>query len=179
MLTQEGHIGGGYSSAGPNYHCPGCRKEFTKLSSLMQHSQQKPQCAVQGQPNLQLGPSQPGPQTVKFYHGTTLPSALQIAQNGFIPSESGCLGPGVYVARQDKAERFARLRAEETGQDGGLIELLVTYYNPKFVLYNDYSWREEGYDACRSERTSASTNIEWCIRSPSQIRILNVTRVIF
>lgn len=28
-------------------------------------------------------------------------------KNGFKESSSGCLGPGIYFAREDKAERFA------------------------------------------------------------------------
>jgi hypothetical protein len=55
--------------------------------------------------------------------------------------------PGIYVAREEKATRFALLRAEETGQHGGLVELLVTVRNPKFVLSNDSCWQDEGYDA--------------------------------
>ena len=55
--------------------------------------------------------------------------------------------PGIYVAREEKATRFALLRAEETGQHGGLVELLVTVRNPKYVLSNDSCWQDEGYDA--------------------------------
>jgi hypothetical protein len=179
MLTDGGHTSGGYNAAGANFQCPGCRKTFTRLASLMQHQQNKRECALQGQPNLQLGPSQIGPQKFKFYHGTTWAIACDIETNGFILSESGCLGRGVYVARKDKAERFAKLRAEETGQGGGLVELLVTYSNPKYVLVNDYSWQHEGYDACRAERTTASTNMEWCIRSKTQIEVIDITYVDF
>ena len=44
----------------------------------------------------------------KFFHGTSWEGAQQIQREGFRPSADGCLGPGVYVARREKAERFAR-----------------------------------------------------------------------
>jgi hypothetical protein len=45
------------------------------------------------------------------------------------------------------------------------------------VMYNDYNWQNEGYDACRAEKTSASTNMEWCIRDPSQITVVRIAYV--
>ena len=92
--------------------------------------------------------------------------------------DSGCLGRGIYVARREKAERFALQRAGEIGAScGGLIELLVTVNNPKYVVHNDHDWQGQGYDACRAERTSSSTNMEWCIRDSSQITIIRVEEV--
>ena len=120
-----------------------------------------------------------------------------------MPSGDGCLGRGIYVAREDKATRFAKLR-EPLG--GGLIELLVRVQNPKFVIANDSSWQSQGldhscyshpfislsalpptdsliihannrglgYDACRAESTSASTNMEWCIKDASQITVIDI-----
>ena len=145
----------------------------------MQHTQNNPQCMSRGQHvNLRLGNSVPTVQTHKFFHGTTLRRATQIAINGFMPSENGCLGRGVYVAREPKATKFARQRAQETRASfGGLVELLVTFNNPKYVLYNDFSWQDEGYDACRAEKTTASTNMEWCIREPNQIQVIRVIPV--
>eukprot|EP01050_Picozoa_sp_SAG11_P016583 SAG11_NODE_2281_length_3575_cov_2.137802_5_plen_144_part_00 len=53
--------------------------------------------------------------------------------------------------------------------DCRLVEVLVSYKNAKFVRGNDDSWSNEGYDACRADKTSASTNMEWCIRDRSQV----------
>ena len=58
----------------------------------------------------------PGP--LIFFHGTSWENAESIQQDGFIPSEAGCLGPGIYVGRFDKALRFAR-DAERHGSDVG------------------------------------------------------------
>ena len=173
----------GYSADGPNYRCPGCNKTFGALSALMQHTSSRPQCSARGEHlNLRLGMSAMSPpsstQRMKFFHGTTWDKAMAISNKGFVPSESGCLGRGVYVAREDKARRFAAQRAQETGATfGGLVELLVSVRNPKYVITNDYVWQNAGYDACRAERTSASTNMEWCILSPNQIEVITVTAV--
>ena len=173
----------GYDADGPNYRCPGCNKTFNALSALMQHTQSRPQCSSRGQHlNLRLGLSPSGAtasaQNMRFFHGTTWAAANTIKSNGFVPSQGGCLGEGVYVAREDKATRFAKQRAQETGAAyGGLVELLVAVRNAKYVISNDYHWQSEGYDACRAERTSASTNMEWCIRDPQQVEVVRVRPV--
>jgi hypothetical protein len=177
LLTQYGNDApSGYSASGTNYRCPACNKTFTLISSLLQHQKMSTQCQHGQHVNLRLGgPASSGPQTHRFFHGTTWDKAVQIQRNGFIPSDDGCLGRGVYVAREDKATKFAQLRATQTSNGfGGLVELLVTIQNPKYVISNDYVWQSQGYDACRAERTSASTNIEWCITDPRQIKVLNI-----
>jgi len=35
-----------------------------------------------------------------MFHGTTFDAAQKIKNNGFIPSKSGMLGPGVYLSKQ-------------------------------------------------------------------------------
>ena len=45
------------------------------------------------------------------------------------------------------------------------------------MLSNDYGWQSEGYDACRAERTTASTNMEWCIRDARQIEVTGIEKV--
>lgn len=180
MLTNGGSRDGGYDEDGPNYRCPACSKTFRLLSGLMQHTANRAECAARGEhPNIKLlgGPPASTPQQHRFYHGTTWSNAVAIQRDGFLPSSSGCLGYGIYVAREDKAHRFAELRARETGGYGGLVELLVTIRNPKYVLSDDKYWQLEGYDACRAERTSASTNMEWCILRPSQIKVIRVHQV--
>jgi hypothetical protein len=116
------------------------------------------------------------PQSLRFFHGTSWERAQQIQTAGFLPSESGCLGAGVYVAREDKARRFAQNSARNGGAGGGgLVEVVITFSNPKFVDSNDTAWQEEGHDACRAEHTAASTNMEWCVKSASQVRVVRIT----
>ena len=57
----------------------------------------------------------------KFYHGTSLVRANQIAREGFIPSAGGCLGPGVYFARLDKSTKFAKDSRRHGGRSGGFV----------------------------------------------------------
>ena len=115
--------------------------------------------------------------TFTFFHGTSWEKALRIQSVGLEPTDHGCLGPGVYVARADKAIGFAQSGWRHEGARGGLVEAKVTILNPKFVSYQDRSWLAEGYDACRTEQTEFSTQMEWCIASPSQLRVVRVTEV--
>lgn len=114
---------------------------------------------------------------LKLYHGTSLASAQQIQTNGFVPSSGGCLGPGIYFAREDKARRFAADASRHGGAVGGLIEVIVTIRNAKYVNCDDLNWQAEGYDACRTDHTSASPNMEWCIAHASQVKVIRVQSV--
>jgi hypothetical protein len=122
-----------------------------------------------------------GAKVYRFYHGTSWETALQIQAEGFKPSQEGCLGPGVYVARKEKAEKFAKDGTWHGGRMGGLVELLVEVKNPKFVeinrVWNDSSWRDEGFDACRADRTTRSENMEWCIADRTQVTVLQIYQV--
>lgn len=117
----------------------------------------------------------PGIMVMKLYHGTSVARAERIEEEGFRPSDRGCLGPGVYLARKEKAERFA-LDTLRHGGDGGsaLVEALVRIHRPKYVSSDDKEgrWRMEGFDACRTDQTSFSQNMEWCIASPAQVDLI-------
>lgn len=110
------------------------------------------------------------PQELKLFHGTSWTNAQRIKRDGFIESQGGLLGAGIYVARQDKALRFAQDQSRHGGSAGGLVEVLVTVTNPKYVSSNNTSWQFEGHDACRADHTSVSSNMEWVIASRGQVR---------
>lgn len=112
------------------------------------------------------------PKTLKFFHGTSWEKAEIIRVDGFKRSDTGCLGRGVYVGRADKALRFAQDGERHGGSAGALLEVLVTIYNPKFAAGNDDRWQAEGYDACRTDYTTASHNMEWCIKDAANVRLL-------
>ena len=61
------------------------------------------------------------PGALVFFHGTSWANAQSIRADGFIPSQAGCLGPGIYVGRCDKALRFAR------DASGGRLVLLTAH----------------------------------------------------
>lgn len=118
-----------------------------------------------------------GEQVLKLFHGTSWTNAQKIQREGFIESSGGLLGSGIYVARQDKATRFAQDNERHGGSAGGLVEVLVTIRNPKYVRSNNTSWRSEGHDACRADETTASTNMEWVIKHRSQVKVVRISRV--
>lgn len=116
---------------------------------------------------------------LKFYHGTSWESAQHIMMEGFEPSDDGQLGRGVYVARQDKAARFARDAARHGGAAGGLVEVIVSFSFPKFVskASDAGEWQLDGFDACRADCTAASEHMEWCIKDASQVKVEGIERV--
>ena len=112
-----------------------------------------------------------------LYHGTSSETAAKIQREGFKPSASGCLGPGTYVARADKASKFAANCSRHGGASGAVVKVRITFQNAKYVRSDDKSWRSEGYDACRTDRTSLSDNPEWCLASPSQVEVLEIRQI--
>jgi hypothetical protein len=120
-----------------------------------------------------------GQKTLRFSHGTSWENAVSIREHGFATSADGCLGPGIYVGRTDKALNFAKSAIRHGGNCGGLVEVAVTIRKPKFVTSDDTTWQAEGYDACRAEGTTFSNKMEWCIKSPSQVQVLKIYPVHF
>lgn len=118
-------------------------------------------------------------QSLKMYHGTSWEAAQRIMKEGFKPSRGPgqCLGPGVYVARQDKALRFAANVQRHDHETGGLVEVLIRFRNAKYVSHDDDQWQKQGYDACRTDQTSASSNMEWCVASPEQVEVLGIQEI--
>jgi len=119
---------------------------------------------------------------VKLFHGTSLRRALQIEKDGFHVSAGGYLGPGVYCADKEKAIGYAIRRTAmdpQTRRDamGGLLELAVRAHNVKYTPAEDREWQSLGYDACRSDRTTQSHKMEWCIKCPRQITVLHVHKL--
>ena len=96
-----------------------------------------------------------------LYHGTSAETAELIKRDGFKPSTSGCLGPGVYVARADKASAFAPTAAARRRERRRPAR--ITFWNAKYVRSDDVSWQSQGFDACRADRTSRSGKPEWCL----------------
>ena len=70
-------------------------------------------------------PREKKPQTLKMFHGTSWAKARQILAGGFIESSQGLLGAGVYVARREKALRFAQDSSRHGGSKGGLVAVLT------------------------------------------------------
>lgn len=110
-------------------------------------------------------------QTFVAYHGTSMENAQSIQRTGFQPSSDGCLGRGVYFADWKKAARFAHKRGQGSP---AVLKCQISVRRVKQTSGNDDRWQREGYDACYTSSTSASTNPEWCILSPNDITVLEV-----
>ena len=123
------------------------------------------------------GQDERGMLVLKLFHGTSWERAKQILRDGFIESTVGCLGPGIYVAREEKARKFAANKARHGGREGGLVTVLVSYRRAKYVGQNDTTWQAQGFDACRAEETSSSNNMEWCFKNRDQLEVIAMERV--
>ena len=91
-----------------------------------------------------------------MYHGTSWEMACEIDSNGFQMSDDGRLGAGVYVARYEKAHKFALAFDRHGGKTGGMLEVIISFRNPKYASYEDDDWQDQGHDACRADETAAS-----------------------
>ena len=66
-----------------------------------------------------------------------------------LESRGGCLGPGVYLCREEKAHRFAQSKARHGSDEDGLVSVRLLSENPKFMRGDDEAgiWSGEGFDA--------------------------------
>ena len=71
---------------------------------------------------------------MRLFHGTSWEVAKKILRDGFIESEDGHLGPGVYVAREEKARGFAASKHRHGDQRGGLVTVMVSVSRPKLAF---------------------------------------------
>ena len=63
----------------------------------------------------------------------------------------------MYVARYEKAHKFALAFHRHGGETGGMLEVVISFRVPKYASYEDNEWQDQGYDACRADETAAST----------------------
>ena len=52
-------------------------------------------------------------------------------REGFKPSDGGCLGPGIYVARADKTSKFASNCSRHGGDAGAVVEVCIAFHRSK------------------------------------------------
>ncbi|EOD17714.1 hypothetical protein EMIHUDRAFT_209643 [Emiliania huxleyi CCMP1516] len=109
-----------------------------------------------------------------MYHGTTASRARSIVSNGFRPSSSGMLGPGVYASRDIR-------KARQYG-DGTMLTLRVSIGNVRVIRrgserggqwQSTSSWRGK-YDSAWVKPGVQPSGEEHCIRDPRRIAIVGV-----
>uniref|UniRef100_A0A3B5KG06 Grass carp reovirus (GCRV)-induced gene 2p n=1 Tax=Takifugu rubripes TaxID=31033 RepID=A0A3B5KG06_TAKRU len=138
---------------------------------------------VVGIPSGQLGATQK-PRNCgiyTMYHGTSVASARLIIANGFMQSQGGMLGKGVYVSRdQTKAERYP---LNNPASDRVVLELLVRVGRVKRINKDNhplqYTWNEEGYDTawvppnCGMKAVPSGLE-EDCVFDPKNIKVVAI-----
>ena len=117
-------------------------------------------------------------ETLVLFHGTSVETAHKILAEGFKASSEGYLGPGVYVAQEDKAARFAN-DPRHGGTAAATLKVSITFSKAKYVDSADVrtaerTWHNQGFDACRANRTAISPKMEWCLKRPEQVEVLSV-----
>eukprot|EP01124_Arcella_intermedia_P001818 TRINITY_DN10_c0_g1_i1.p1 TRINITY_DN10_c0_g1~~TRINITY_DN10_c0_g1_i1.p1 ORF type:complete len:169 (-),score=5.04 TRINITY_DN10_c0_g1_i1:63-569(-) len=113
--------------------------------------------------------------SLQLYHGTSADNLPSILRNGLQPSRDGQLGSGVYLAREEKADNFARDSiARGKGQSGGVVlKCEVDPGRAKYVSHASRAgnWQHENYDAVRCDETYSSTKMEWCVSDPRSVKV--------
>lgn len=123
---------------------------------------------------------------ITLYHGTSAANSGRITgSDGLRPSQSGMLGPGLYLAQYDKAKNFAldsARRGHVTPDVGGrrctvaaVLTVQVDLGNCKQIHGDDPggSWRST-HDSVHTTSTSASRREEWCIKDMSSVHVTGI-----
>ena len=130
-----------------------------------------------------------------LYHGTSAAAATAIATTGF-KLGNGMLGPGVYVSKWDKAERFMHETADHVArtEPGAVVRVLlfatpsamkimtaedvcacaacVSSGQPKpFVDHAGQAGRAKPVTFVPDNSLPATRNAEWCVRDTSLIMV--------
>uniref|UniRef100_A0A8C5MV78 PARP catalytic domain-containing protein n=1 Tax=Leptobrachium leishanense TaxID=445787 RepID=A0A8C5MV78_9ANUR len=121
-------------------------------------------------------------QIYTMYHGTTLEAAEQIISYGFKPSNSGMLGKGIYVSRdEDKAASYPLKEKERRRQV--ILELRVNVGKVKKIDYQGHplqkSWHDDGYDTAWVPPGCGmvdSEREEDCVWNPNRIQVTDVVK---
>ncbi|KAG8536831.1 hypothetical protein GDO81_025600 [Engystomops pustulosus] len=113
-----------------------------------------------------------------MFHGTTYSAAVQIIQAGFIQSEGGMLGRGVYVSRDiNKAARYPI----NNKRDQVILKLRVNVGRVKKIDYQKHpmqkTWHENGYDTAWVPATCGMVESrleEDCVWDPKRIKVVEI-----
>ncbi|CAE7395331.1 unnamed protein product [Symbiodinium pilosum] len=116
----------------------------------------------------------PRPEVYTMYHGTSREAAERIEREGFQPSETGMLGPGVYVSRDiEKAMKYGPVVLEVT-VEVGRVKRIDRQGHP---MQN--SWAQAGYDTAWVPPRCGmvpSGKEEDCVLDPERITVVGRAR---
>lgn len=129
---------------------------------------------------LELSQDRQGQDAYIMYHGTSLGNAIKILRDGFVPSTSGMLGPGIYVTRSfQKAAAYPKHLPP--GDEQVILQLRVQVGRVKRIDHQRHplqkKWHQAGYDTAWVPPNCgmvASGLEENCVWDPSRIEVLDV-----
>ncbi|NP_001265760.1 grass carp reovirus (GCRV)-induced gene 2h [Danio rerio] len=114
-----------------------------------------------------------------MYHGTSIKAAMNIFSEGFLQSEDGMLGCGVYLSRDlQKASRYPLDLPEK---ERVVLKVKVNVGRVKIVDHQDHTlkktWHDHGYDTawCPPNCGMVSSGLEEdCVWDPKQITVVDM-----
>ncbi|KAL1023815.1 hypothetical protein UPYG_G00046610 [Umbra pygmaea] len=117
-----------------------------------------------------------------MYHGTLKTTAMKIQRNGFLPSEDGMLGAGVYLSRDIRKVIKYPLNADDS--EKMVLKVKVNVGKVKVIDRKghdmQYSWHKHGFDtAWVPPRVGMvpSNQEEDCIFDPKRIKVMTMLKV--
>jgi hypothetical protein len=109
-------------------------------------------------------------------------------KKGFKVSPSGQLGRGVYLAKEDKAQRFAQDAQKRNKGHGAIVlkcevkkfsshsfsNFQISFQKCKYVQHSNEAgnWRKEGYDMVEVQSTNLSSGMECCVADPKKVSVI-------
>ncbi|XP_078516565.1 uncharacterized protein LOC144781534 [Lissotriton helveticus] len=116
-----------------------------------------------------------------MYHGTSVPAAFSILNNGFKPSQGGMLGRGVYVSRDIRKAQAYPL--DIPADERVVLKLKVRVGKVKKIDRQGHplqqTWHEHGYDTAWVPPNCGmvpSGLEESCVWDPKRIKIVDVVQ---
>uniref|UniRef100_A0A8C5MUW1 PARP catalytic domain-containing protein n=1 Tax=Leptobrachium leishanense TaxID=445787 RepID=A0A8C5MUW1_9ANUR len=117
-----------------------------------------------------------------MYHGTNLQAAQKIIKHGFIPSQDGMLGRGVYVSR-DAEKAACYPLADEDKSNQVIFELRVNVGKVKKIDYQGHplqkTWHDHGYDTAWVPPGHGMVKKmleEDCVWDPNRIKVIIIIK---
>jgi hypothetical protein len=116
-----------------------------------------------------------------LYHGTSKAATQSIATAGLLPTaKPGMLGPGIYLARWDKASTFV-------DKAGGVLVRCIVFPGPTYVMCQEdvctcgcgqayvdhHTHHGKGFTTTyvADDSLPATKRAEWCVRDPAAVLV--------
>ena len=116
-----------------------------------------------------------------LYHETSKMHMHGILLNGLSPSRDGRMGPGIYFATRNVAERIAKHRGHDFLLKCSVSLGRVFDFDPCFCEPDRKKWADKGYDSAMGTLSGwggiETGFTEWCVADPTFVKVDRVERV--